>query len=143
VALMSVTPIGATEAGLDKLVDDYIAYLAVYGSVDRAAIRPADDDGIVRYYADSVECPGMWSGHGARRLGLVGQVDAESSTTANAATHRSGCSPRSNMRTFTTTNPSHDQNQTTRPRGTRDTSRDSAEPALHIQVGESRIVEFR
>ena len=73
----SITPIGAvgtTAAGVARAVVEYLEG----GTADPAATLLAGlNSAAVAYYADSVEGPGQWLGHGANHLGLSGPVGRE------------------------------------------------------------------
>jgi conjugative relaxase-like TrwC/TraI family protein len=83
---LTVTPIGSTRLNGPRVAAAVVEYLE--GDVQstdgkptarQLLARPRDDgtDGVVTYYADSIEGPGMWLGRGATRLGLDGLVDRE------------------------------------------------------------------
>ena len=75
---LSITPIGAvatTAGGVARAVVEYLEG----GTADPAAtiLAPNLNSAAVAYYADSVEGPGQWLGHGTNHLGLSGPVGRE------------------------------------------------------------------
>jgi len=74
--MYSITPIGSASSGTATVAGAYVDYLQDGQSTPDVATRN-EVDGTVAYYAETVEGSAMWSGHGAARLGLVGEVDPE------------------------------------------------------------------
>ena len=81
---LNVTPIGSGRLSAGQVAKAVVEYLAGVpqqlprpGVTDPPAVEPPtpDLDEAAAYYADSIEGPGRWLGHGARTLGLDGIVD--------------------------------------------------------------------
>lgn len=81
---LNVTPIGSgrlTAGQVAKAVVEYLAGVAKElprpGVTEPPAFEPptSDPDRAATYYADSIEGPGRWLGHGAAALGLGGTVE--------------------------------------------------------------------
>ncbi len=73
-AIISTVPIGASKGNVAPTISGYVDYLH-NGRAGDLQLREPSGDGVIRYYADTVEGPGIWNGTGARHLGLKGQVD--------------------------------------------------------------------
>lgn len=81
---LNVTPIGSARMSAGQVARAVVEYLAGSPAREQPAgglTGPGDaaardsQEGVVGYYADSVEGPGQWLGMGARALGLDGAVD--------------------------------------------------------------------
>ena len=85
--MMIVTPIGTTVGNVGTVAGGYVDYLEGVANHGPQLDHPNDLDhpsdvstndaaaASAGYYADSIEGPGIWWGHGAERLGLHGIVD--------------------------------------------------------------------
>lgn len=74
----TITPLGGAGRSVGQIVHAVVAYLRPSPT---AATAPSSagttDSPTARYYADSGEGPGRWSGNGATAAGLVGVVDTQ------------------------------------------------------------------
>ena len=76
---LTVTPLGAQSTTVSAVAKSVVDYLeGGRGDPGSALLRePAQGDGAVRYYADSIEGPGRWIGAGAAYRKLDGAVDRD------------------------------------------------------------------
>jgi hypothetical protein len=82
----TVTALGSTgDRSLGAVVGDIAEYLL--GAATGAGGGEGGRGEAGRYYADRGEGPGRWRGHGARELGLVGEVDGGAFRSVLAARH--------------------------------------------------------
>ena len=76
---LTVTPLGAQSTTVSAVAKSVVDYLeGGRGDPGSSLLRtPVQGDGVVRYYADSIEGPGRWIGAGAAYRKLGGAVDRE------------------------------------------------------------------
>jgi conjugative relaxase-like TrwC/TraI family protein len=80
---LNVTPIGSARLSAGQVAKAVVEYLAgAAEEIPAPGLTDPDDrsravDPATAYYADSIEGPGGWLGHGASRLGLEGVVEHE------------------------------------------------------------------
>jgi conjugative relaxase-like TrwC/TraI family protein len=72
---LTVTPLGSNTGGPASAAAAAVAYLQGSPTTARQLLGPPGQGDMTAYYADSMEGPGRWVGHGARRLGLDGHVE--------------------------------------------------------------------
>jgi len=70
----TITPLGGAGRSVNQIVHAIVSYLQPTKPVEPAAEPSSSVEGPARYYADSSEGPGRWSGHGASAVGLTGVV---------------------------------------------------------------------
>jgi conjugative relaxase-like TrwC/TraI family protein len=70
----TITPLGGAGRSVNQIVHAIVSYLQPAKAVEPVPDPPCGASGPARYYADSSEGPGRWSGHGATAAGLVGTV---------------------------------------------------------------------
>ena len=76
VAIISTAAIGAAKGSVGGNNAAFTEYLFA-GKARGQQLRQPSDNGVIQYYADTVEGPGIWNGTGARHLGLEGQIDRD------------------------------------------------------------------
>ena len=74
--MMSIRAIGSPTASVGSVAGAYVDYLTS-GVQSQGKLAANELDGTVSYYDSGIEGPGVWSGHGAQRLGLAGFVEPE------------------------------------------------------------------
>ena len=74
--MMSIRAIGSPSASVGSVAGAYVDYLT-NGIQSKGQITATNLDGTISYYDSGIEGPGIWSGHGAQRLGLGGFIDPE------------------------------------------------------------------
>ena len=73
---MSIRAIGSPTASVGSVASAYVDYLS-NGVQSKGQLAAQRLDGTIDYYHSGIEGPGVWSGHGAHRLGLDGFVDPD------------------------------------------------------------------
>ena len=84
--LMSIRAIGSPSASVGSIASGYVDYLTS-GVSSKGQLQAQNLDGKVSYYDSGIEGPGVWSGHGAERLGLGGFIEPDDLKTILAGRH--------------------------------------------------------